>query len=119
MTLLQQRVELKGMNKDNYSQNSYRLSQKHRCIFSQKSPVYIFAHVFFLRQNTGVSADPLRGGQTRPGESEEPPHPLAELTAERRHGNYEGSHILTLTYINIMQYSEKEHSSAFSLLKVQ
>ena len=51
--------------------------------------LYIFAHVFFLGRDTRVSADPLCGGQTRAGESEEPPHPLAELTAERRHGNYQ------------------------------
>ena len=57
--------------------------------FRKEPPVYIFAHVFFLRRDTRVSADPLCVGQTRAGESEEPPHPLAELTAERRHGNYE------------------------------
>ena len=58
--------------------------------------LYIFAHVFFLGRDTRVSADPLCGGQTRAGESEEPPHPLAELTTEWSDGNYESSHILTL-----------------------
>lgn len=85
----------------NITRGSFISPKNTDVFFRKKSPVYIFAHVFFLRKNTGVSADPLRGGQTRPGESEEPPHPLAELTAERRHGNLESSHILTLILHNI------------------